>query len=88
MGVQVIGLTHNKSPHEKEFIDFEFDGKHISEFGLVAVSDGGRLPFESAPDFEDEVSFVNGVDGQYYWGTRIKTLTKSFNLATDGMTEE
>jgi hypothetical protein len=51
MGVQVTGLTLNKKCHEKEFIDFEFDGKHISEFGMVAVADGGRHSFDAAPTF-------------------------------------
>lgn len=87
MGVQVDLLTRDKSCHEKEFIDFEFDGKHISEFGMVAVFDGDRHSFDASPSFEDETSEVNGVSGQYYWGTRMKTITKSFSLATDGITE-
>ena len=87
MGVQVDLLTRDKTCHEKEFIDFEFDGKHISEFGMVAVFDGDRHSFDASPSFEDETSEVNGVSGQYYWGTRMKTITKSFSLATDGITE-
>ena len=87
MGVQVTGLTLNKKCHEKEFIDFEFDGKHISEFGMVAVADGGRHSFDAAPTFQDETSNVNGVDGQYYWGTHFGSKKMSFTLATDGMTE-
>lgn len=87
MGVQVDLLTRGKTCHEKEFIDFEFDGKHISEFGMVAVFDGDRHSFNASPEFEDETSEVNGVSGQYYWGTRMKTVTKSFSLATDGITE-
>ena len=92
MGVQVDLLTRDKAgnlktDHQREFIDFRFDGKYISEFGMVAVFDGDRHSFNASSDFEDEVSSVNGVDGQYYWGTRIKPLTMSFELATDGMTE-
>ena len=87
MGVQVTELTLNKKCHEKEFIDFEFDGKHISEFGMVAVADGGRHSFDAAPTFQDETSSVNGVDGQYYWGTHFGSKKMSFTLATDGMTE-
>ena len=87
MGVQVTELTLNKSCHEKEFIDFEFDGKHISEFGMVAVADGGRHSFDAAPTFENETSSVNGVDGQYYWGTHFGSKKMTFSLATDGMTE-
>lgn len=87
MGLQVDLLTKGKTCHAKEFIDFEFNGKHISEFGLVVVSDGDRLSFDASPNFDDETSTVNGVSGQYYWGTNFKTLTRTFSLATDGMTE-
>ena len=72
MGIQVTELTQGKNCHEKEFIDFEFDGKHVSEFGMVAVADGGRHSFDAAPTFEDETSQVNGIDGKYYWGTNFR----------------
>ena len=88
MGLQVDLLTKGKSCHAKEFIDFEFNGKHISEFGLVVVSDGDRLTFDASPEFEDESSEVSGADGQLYWGTRYKTRKYEYNLATDGMTEQ
>lgn len=87
MGVQVDELTRNKTPHETEFIDFEFDGKKISEYGLVAAFSSGYHIFTSTPPFEDEVSTVNGVSGQYYWGTLYKPLSKEYYLVTDGMTE-
>lgn len=87
MGIQVDLLTRDKSCHQKEFIDFEFNGRHISEFGMVAVFDGDRHNFNASPEFEDETSEINGVSGQYYWGTRFKTMAKSFTLATDGITE-
>ena len=87
MGIQVEQLTKNKTCHQKEFIDFEFNGKHVSEFGMVAVFDGDRHSFNASPGFEDETSEVNGVNGQYYWGTRYKARAKTFSLATDGMTE-
>lgn len=92
MGVQTFTLTHNldgslKEPHEKDFIDFSFDGKYVSEFDMVAVFDGDRYSFNSFPDFQDEVSEINGTNGQYYWGTKIKTKKRTFKLATDGITE-
>lgn len=87
MGIQVTELTNGKACHEKEFIDFEFAGRHISEFGMVAVADGGRHSFDAAPTFEDETSTVNGVDGQYFWGTHFRSKRMTFSLATDGMTE-
>ena len=88
MGIQVSLLTQNKQPYEKEFIDFQFDGRYISEFGLVAVVDGDRLLFDGTPSFQDEVTSVKGVTGQYYWGTNIGAKTRTFTLATDGMTEQ
>lgn len=88
MGVQVELLTSNKTCHEKEFIDFEFDGKHISDFGWIAAISGDRLSIDASSDFEDETSEVNGVSGQYYWGTRRKAGSLTFSLATDGITEQ
>ena len=87
MGLQVTELTQGKQSWEKEFIDFKFDDKYISEFGMVAVADGGRHSFGAAPTFDNETSSVNGVDGQYFWGTHIGSLKKTYYLATDGMTE-
>lgn len=88
MGLQVEELTRGREPWEKEFIDFSFNGKHISEFGLVAVSDGDRLSLDASPSFSDETSTVNGLSGQYYWGTTFDAGKKTFKLATDGMTEK
>ena len=87
MGIQVDTLVKGKDHYGKEFIDFEFDGKHISDFGMVAVFDGDRHTFSSTSEFEDETSEVAGVHGQYFWGTKLKPLEKEFSLATDGMTE-
>lgn len=87
MGIQVDTLVKGKDHYGKEFIDFEFDGKHISDFGMVAVFDGDRHTFSSTSEFEDETSEVAGVNGQYFWGTKLKPLEKEFSLATDGMTE-
>lgn len=87
MGIQVEELTRNLMPWGKEYIDFSFAGRHISEFGLVAVTNSDRYQFAGSPEFEDETSNVNGVWGQYYWGTNFKTKTYNYSLATDGMTE-
>lgn len=88
MGIQVKELTENLMPWEKEYIDFSFNGHHISEFGLVAATSGDRYSFDGSPQFQDETSEINGVMGQYYWGTKIKTKEYTYNLATDGMTEQ
>ena len=86
MGIQVDLLTQDKTQLQ-DYINFQFDGKYISDFGLVVVTDGDRLSFDGSAEFEDEVSSVNGVNGQYYWGTNFKSLKREFTLATDGMTE-
>jgi hypothetical protein len=51
MGIQTDLLTKDKKPYEKEFLDFSFNGKYISEFGLVAVFNGDRLSISGSPDF-------------------------------------
>lgn len=86
MGIQVDLLTQDKTQLQ-DYINFQFDGKYVSDFGLVVVTSGDRLSFDGSAEFEDEVSSVNGVNGQYYWGTNFKTLKREFTLATDGMTE-
>lgn len=88
MGVQIKGLTEGRTMWEKEYIDFEFDGKCISEFGLVAVSDGDRYSFAASSDFSDETTEVKGYDGQHFWGTNLKAKKTTYSLVTDGMTEE
>ncbi len=88
MGIQVQELTQGKQPWDKEFIDFSFAGKHISEFDMVAVSDGDRYSLDMSPTFDDETSTVNGLNGQYYWGTTFNANQINFKLATDGITEK
>lgn len=87
MGIQVTELVSGRMPWEKEFIDFCFNGHHVSEYGMVAVTSGDRYSFAGSPDFADEVTTVNGVSGQYYWGTRYEARTFRYDLATDEMTE-
>ena len=67
-------------PWEKEFIDFSFNGHHISEFGLVATTSSDRYSFDGSPEFEDETSTINGVMGQYYWGTTIKRKKYTYKI--------
>lgn len=88
MGIQVDTLTKNKKDWQKEYIDFSFNGKYISDFGMVAVSNGDRLSFYGSPSIMNEVSEVNGVDGQLFWGTHFGSLKRTFYLATDGITEK
>lgn len=92
MSLQTDSLTHTpggalRAPWEKEFIDFSFDGKYISEFGMVAVFDGDRHSFAAQPEFDNETTSVNGAAGQLYWGSNIKSKKMTFKVATDGMTE-
>jgi len=47
-------------PWGKEYIDFSFAGRHISEFGMVATTSGDRYTFAASPEFADETSTVNG----------------------------
>lgn len=88
MAMQVQSLVANKPCYEKEFIDFEFAGKHIGEFDMVAVVDGDRYSSHATAPFDDLTTEINGVDGQYYWGSRYKAYEYSYSLATDGITEK
>lgn len=87
MGVQVDELR-NQAYWNRQFIDFTFKGISATELGLVAVIGGDRYSEDLTAQFTDEVSEVNGVNGQYYWGTNYKARERTISMATDGITQD
>lgn len=96
MGVQVNELImtntgeslKTKAPHLREFIDLEFRGTNIGSLGFVVACEGDRYNLFGSAPIDNQTSQVNGLSGQYYWGTTYKPYEKTYSFATDGVTEQ
>lgn len=68
------------------FISFNFDGRDIQDFGVVAALSGDRYQRNMSGNFTHNFETVIGKIGDVYWGTDYGASTLSFSLTTDGMT--
>ena len=89
----VYTATHdgegNRLPYSvRSFISFTYGGKHIEDFGVIAVTDGDRWSHPIYADFTDITNDPEVYDGQLYWDTHHKANTWDLQLATDCMTEK
>ena len=71
MGVQVREATYgadgNHLPsYSRQFISFEWGGKHIEDFNLLVVFDNARLEKTIYSDTTDITSVFEGRDGQLF----------------------
>lgn len=92
MAIQVSELYKDgsgkiRSILSRQFISFSYGGKNIEEFNLVAIFSGDRLSKNIYSSFEDTITTQEELDGQFYWRTRFNSNEISFNLTTDGMTQ-
>lgn len=90
---QVYYATHDGEGNslpivEKSFISFSWGGKNIEDFSLLVVNDGDSYNGSLYTNFKDLTTEYDINDGQQYWGTTFIANTKSFRLATDGITEK
>ena len=89
---QVYKVTHEGEKYlpfmNRSFISFSFGGKNIEEFNLIATTSGDRLQRSGYASFEDRVTSFDAVDGQLYWGTRFANNEISFELSTDGISQQ
>ena len=89
---QVYQITHdgagNSLPYmSKSFISFTFGGKAIEDFNLIATINGDRIENSLYSSFQDSTSTYDTLDGQLYWGSHFDAKELSFNLSTDGISE-
>lgn len=89
---QVFLATHDgagtRLPYmNRSFISFMYGGKHIEDFGLIAIIKNNSLTRQLYSDFNDQISEYDILDGQLYWGTHFKANKLSLNLFTDEITE-
>ena len=91
-GVQVYQATHDGEGYylpymRRAFISFSYGGKNIEDFSLISTISGDSLNRQLTPNFEDNTSTYEVIDGQFYWGTHFTNNSIAFELSTDGMTE-
>ena len=92
MAIQVSELYKDgsgkiRSILSRQVISFSYGGKNIEEFNLVAIFSGDRLSKNIYSSFEDTITTQEELDGQFYWRTRFNSNEISFNLTTDGKTQ-
>ena len=72
----------------RSFISFSYGGKNIEDFDLIATTAGDRLERDAYASFNDLTSTYDTIQGQFFWGTYFKSNSITFDLATDGITQE
>ena len=70
-----------------DFIGFEFNGHHSSDYNIWRVSDGSRYNENSLPNFQDTIANKVGNDGTLYWDSFYTNKPFSISIAFDSMTE-
>ena len=71
----------------QDFIGFQFNGRHSSEFGLKVVSNSNRFQDNFGPTFKDNTVKVPGGDGNFYWNTEDDKKEWNLSVAFDDVTE-
>ena len=89
---QVYLATHKGTDRrpfmERSFISFTYNGKPIEDFNLIATFSNNRLSKDGYASFKDLTTTYDVLDGQYYWNTHFDAGKLTFNLSTDGITQE
>lgn len=71
-----------------EYTDFKFGNTWASEYGLVAVSSGGRYKTPIYGDVNANTSTIPGKRGVYKWESQIGAKTFLINIAFDHLAIE
>ena len=71
-----------------DFIGFTYNGKHsYRDLKIYRTSSGNRYEENILPTLTEKTTVVDGMIGQYYFGTQIGTKTFNIPFAFDDMTE-
>lgn len=73
---------------ERDFIDFQFDGKWASEMNLKAVSSGDRYSPPMFGSVNPNIATMVGKEGIYKWNTQIGEKIFNISVAYDNITME
>lgn len=71
----------------QDFIGFQFNGRHSSEFGLKVVSNSNRFQDNFGPTFKDNTVKVPGGDGNFYWNTKDDKKEWNLSVAFEDVSE-
>lgn len=74
-------------PTLNEFLGFYFNGHHTSEFNLYSTAGGDRYSRSLFGETEEITESIPGRDGEFLFGTKVKTREMEITLSTDGVTE-
>lgn len=90
---QVFDATHDgagaRLPYMyRSFISFSYGGRHIEDFGLIAITENNSLNRNLSANFEDIVTSPQVSDGQFYWGTHYQNNQLSLTLFTDYISQK
>lgn len=90
---QVYQVTHDGADNrlplmKRSFLSFTYGGKNIEDFNLIGIIEGNSMQRNLYADFSDQVTELEVLDGQLYWGTNFDSNTLELILFTDEMTEK
>lgn len=71
-----------------DFIGFEWNGHHSSEFNIKVVSSSDRYDSRFLSDITNNTTDVPGQDGQYFYNSTYGPKKWTINIAFDSVTEE
>lgn len=70
-----------------DFIGFEWNGHHSSEFNLKVVSSGDRYDSRFLSEIKNNTVDIPGQDGQYFYNSTYGAKEWTINIAFDSVTE-
>lgn len=68
------------------FVGFKYNNKHSSELKIYRTSNGDRYEINLIPSLTEKTAAVDGMVGQYYFGTQIGTRVFNVSFAFDAVT--
>ena len=71
-----------------DFIGFEWNGHHSSEFNIKVVSSSDRYDSRFLSDIRNNTVDIPGQDGQYFYNSTYDPKKWIINIAFDSVTEE
>lgn len=72
-----------------DFIGFTYKEKHsIKDLGIYRVSNGDRYEDNLLPTLQEKTASVEGMDGLYYFGTKVQQKQFNISFAFQELTEQ